>query len=35
MLPATENHTGGSQLGSFYRSNRVLDNDPFFIWITP
>jgi hypothetical protein len=35
MLPERENSVGGSLLGGFYRSNRVLDNDPFFIWIQP
>ncbi|WP_203838421.1 hypothetical protein [Winogradskya humida] len=35
MLPARENSVGGSLLGGFYRTNRVLDNDPFFIWVQP
>jgi hypothetical protein len=33
MLPARDNSGAGGQLSSFYRSNRVLDNDPFLVWV--
>lgn len=32
MLPARDNSGAGSLLGGFYKSNRVLDNDPFLVW---
>jgi hypothetical protein len=33
MIPAGENSSGGGFLGGFYGSNRVIDRDPFFVWI--
>jgi hypothetical protein len=33
MIPATENSSGGGSLGAFYRSNRVIERDPFFVWV--
>ncbi|MFI6686520.1 hypothetical protein [Streptomyces sp. NPDC050485] len=33
MLPATDNSHQGSFLGGFYKTNRVLDNDPFRVWV--
>lgn len=35
MIPVTDNSPGGAALGSFYRSNRVLDGDQFRVQITP
>ncbi|MDQ0771783.1 hypothetical protein QF026_000249 [Streptomyces aurantiacus] len=35
MIDRNDNSQGGAALGSFYRSNRVLDLDPFFVHITP
>jgi hypothetical protein len=35
MIDDTQNQTGGSALGVFYNNNRVLDKDPFYVWITP
>ncbi|MBA8954633.1 hypothetical protein ACFQU9_46125 [Actinomadura namibiensis] len=32
MLPARDNSGAGALLGGFYKSNRVLDNDPFLVW---
>ena len=34
MIDATQNSVGGSLLGSFYNTNRVIDDDPFQFWIT-
>ncbi|WP_367139808.1 MULTISPECIES: hypothetical protein [Streptomyces] len=33
MIPATENSRGGSALGAFYKTNRVLDKDAYQVWI--
>ncbi|MFK4101503.1 hypothetical protein ACI2L1_15760 [Streptomyces sp. NPDC019531] len=34
MIPATENSNAGSQdLRVFYNDNRVIEQDPFFVWI--
>ncbi|MFF4188586.1 hypothetical protein ACFYZ9_35845 [Streptomyces sp. NPDC001691] len=33
MLPATDNSHQGAFLGGFYKTNRVLDNDPFRVWV--
>jgi hypothetical protein len=33
MIDDWQNSVGGSDLGSFYRSNRVMDADAFQIWI--
>ncbi|MFD0204648.1 MULTISPECIES: hypothetical protein [Saccharothrix] len=35
MINATHNGNGGAALGAFYSSNRVLDGDPFKVWIQP
>jgi len=35
MIDATENSEGGSALGSFYVDQRILDNDAYYVWITP
>jgi len=34
MIDEIQNSVGGSVLGSFYNSNRVLDQDQFYVWIT-
>lgn len=33
MIPATENSSAGGSLGFFYSSNRVIEADPFYVWI--
>jgi hypothetical protein len=33
MIDDTENSQGGNALGTFYIDQRVLDNDPFYVWI--
>ncbi|MFD0306403.1 hypothetical protein [Streptomyces sp. NPDC127119] len=33
MLPSTDNSHQGAFLGGFYKTNRVLDNDPFRVWV--
>ncbi len=34
MIPADENAAAGrDDLNNFYKSNRVIDNDAFFVWI--
>ncbi|MBE8524856.1 hypothetical protein ILP97_46530 [Amycolatopsis sp. H6(2020)] len=35
MIDKRDNSLGGSALGVFYRTNRVLDGDPFKVWIQP
>lgn len=35
MINSTQNSAGGSALGLFYNSNRVLERDLFRVWITP
>ena len=35
MIPATENSSGGGFLSGFYKSNRMLDGDQFFVWVLP
>lgn len=35
MIPADENSKGGSSLGTFYKTNRVLAGDQFLVWIAP
>jgi hypothetical protein len=35
MIPATENSSGGGSLSAFYRSDRVIEADRFFVWIVP
>ncbi|WP_246561932.1 NucA/NucB deoxyribonuclease domain-containing protein [Streptomyces roseirectus] len=34
MIPVSENSSGGSLLNRFYIDNRVIENDPFYVWIT-
>ncbi|MEU4217404.1 PKD domain-containing protein [Actinoplanes sp. NPDC026623] len=34
MIDAVQNSSGGSDLGTFYRTERVIDGDPFYVWIT-
>jgi hypothetical protein len=31
MIPASENSSGGGELGAFYRANRIIDGDPFTV----
>ncbi|WP_406358547.1 hypothetical protein [Streptomyces sp. NBC_00658] len=33
MIPATENSSGGGSLGAFYRSERVIELDKFYVWV--
>lgn len=33
MIPAGENSSGGGSLGAFYRSDRVIERDPFYVWV--
>jgi hypothetical protein len=33
MIDATQNSGGGSILGQFYNSNRILENDAYRVWI--
>jgi len=35
MINAQHNSEGGGALSTFYLTNRVIDNDAFFIWVTP
>lgn len=35
MIDATDNRNGGAALGAFYSSKRVLDGDPYLVWIQP
>ncbi|AUH40527.1 NucA/NucB deoxyribonuclease domain-containing protein [Streptomyces sp. CMB-StM0423] len=35
MIPEGQNSSGGGYLSSFYRNNRVIEKDPFFVWIAP
>ncbi|WP_203716585.1 NucA/NucB deoxyribonuclease domain-containing protein [Asanoa siamensis] len=35
MIDQDENSLGGTDLGTFYRENRVIENDAFWVWITP
>ncbi|GAA3844265.1 hypothetical protein GCM10022226_79200 [Sphaerisporangium flaviroseum] len=35
MIDATQNSLGGSALGAFYNNYRVIDDDPFYMNITP
>lgn len=35
MIDATMNSEGGTALGSFYIDQRVLNADPFYVWIAP
>lgn len=35
MIPAGENSSGGGFLQGFYRSNRVIENDEFSVWVVP
>src|SRR5262249_1694379 len=34
MIDAWQNSTGGTSLNSFFRENRVIDDDRFYVWIT-
>ncbi|GLW11757.1 hypothetical protein Misp01_68850 [Microtetraspora sp. NBRC 13810] len=35
MINASQNSGGGTWLGTVYRQNRILQNDPFYVWIKP
>lgn len=34
MIPAGQNSSVGSLLNRFYIDNRVIERDPFRVWIT-
>ena len=33
MIPAIENSSAGGTLGYFYSSNRVIEREPFHVWV--
>jgi len=33
MIPVGENSSAGSLLNNFYVNFRVIDTDPFYVWI--
>jgi hypothetical protein len=35
MIDDTENSQGGTALGTFLTNQRILDNDAYYVWITP
>lgn len=35
MIPKEQNRKAGDQIAAFYRDNRMLDNDPFYVRIRP
>jgi hypothetical protein len=35
MIPAGQNSSGGGFLVGFYGSERVIDSDAFYVWVTP
>jgi hypothetical protein len=34
MTDANQNSAGGNALQQFYNTNRVIESDPFYVWIT-